>query len=82
MTHDPLAIESDMERLAGALRALSGLFHSARNDLDLCKPDDLGYLVACLAAEAERTSRAATACMLQTDMIDQAVSALRSTRRA
>jgi hypothetical protein len=80
MERDVCLIECDLLRLTAALRALSGLFHSARNDLDLCKPDDLGYLLGCLAAEAERTTTAATAAMLRTDGIDGAVAQLRSVK--
>lgn len=81
MISDPLAIESDLQRLTGALRALSGLFHSAENNIDLCKPADLGYLVECLAAEAERTSIAATAAMLENDPVDNVVATLRNVKR-
>lgn len=63
MTNDTVLIESNLARVVGALRGLSGLLHAAGDNNELWKPDDLGYLVACLADEAERTSREAAEAM-------------------
>ena len=82
MDSDPLAVESDLCRLSGALRALSGLLHSIPAEIDTCKADDLGYLVGCLAAEAERTTSRATGALYGKTEIDTQIAELRKIRTA
>lgn len=82
MASDAFAVETELCRVAGALRALSGLLHSARDDLDLCKPEDLGYLVGCLAVDAERAQVGASALMFSGPSVDGALEKLRSIKTA
>lgn len=82
MNADPLAVESDLCRLTGALRALSGLLHSIPAEIDTCKADDLGYLVGCLAAEAERATSRATDALYGTPNLDTQIKELKKIRTA
>lgn len=79
---DAFDVETELCRVAGALRALSGLLHSARDDLDLCKPADLGYLVGCLAGDAERAQEGASALMFSAPSVDGAIEKLRAIKTA
>lgn len=80
MMKDATTVESDLSRVSGALRALSGLLHSTHGNAELFSPDDLGYLVACLAADAERAQAGATSLFYAEDDIDGAIRQLRTVK--
>ncbi|KAF0231660.1 MAG: hypothetical protein FD175_568 [Beijerinckiaceae bacterium] len=82
MSKDAFAVENELTRVAGALRALSLLLHSIPGEIEILKADDLGYLVASVAADAERAQRGASALMFAKEGVEASIEQLRAIKTA